>query len=163
MTMTWQPMGASDLDQVVGLADRIHVDLHERPDVIAEKIRCFPEGCWKVVDGGRLVAYGISHPWTLARIPQLDAFLGELPQDPDCLYVHDVVVAPEARGQGLAEAYLERAKAVARGRGIPALALVSVYGTTRLWSRSGFTEEASPALVDKLASYGTTARYMVCR
>ncbi|HWQ10435.1 MAG TPA: GNAT family N-acetyltransferase, partial [Holophaga sp.] len=118
---------------------------------------------WKVVDAGRLVAYGISHPWTLGRIPQLDAFLGGLPQEPDCLYVHDVVVAPEARGRSLAEAYLERIQSIARGRSLPALALVSVYGTTRLWARTGFKEEASPALEAKLASYGATARYMVCR
>ena len=163
MTTTWQPMGASDLREVVDLADRIHVDLHEGLEVIAEKHRRFPAGCSKVVDDGRLVAYGIAHPWLLYRIPQLDAFLGDLPPNPDCLYIHDVVVAPEARGRDLAGACLERLKAVALRMDLHAMALVSVYGTTRLWSRFGFIEESPDPVRAKLASYGATARYMVCR
>lgn len=44
---------------------------------------------------------------------------------------------------------------------IGSLALVSVYGTDVLWSRFGFQVVHNPELNGKLASYGTTAKYMV--
>jgi len=50
---------------------------------------------------------------------------------------------------------------VARAHGIAMLTLVSVYGTSRLWARCGFTERHTPALAAKLAAYGPSAHYMV--
>ena len=52
-------------------------------------------------------------------------------------------------------------EAVAREYRLGSLALVSVYGTHRLWSRLGFVERTSPALAAKLAAYGPTAHYLV--
>ncbi len=57
----------------------IHVDFPERMDVFAEKIRLFPEGCWKRVRKDQIVGYGIAHPWQLFSIPPLDQFLNNLP------------------------------------------------------------------------------------
>jgi len=158
----WAPLAPADLDSVNRIADLVHTTLPERPEVFEEKVTLFPKGCRKFVCEERILGYGISHPWTLHSIPPLDTFLERLPSNPDCLYIHDVVVMPEARGRGAAARYVDYIKAIAADSGIWSLALVSVYGTDVLWSRYGFRVVLGSALDDKVASYGASARYMIC-
>jgi N-acetylglutamate synthase-like GNAT family acetyltransferase len=99
----------------------------------------------------------------LNSIPPLDEFLKALPEHAECLYLHDIVILPKARGGGAAARYVEYIKNLAAGMGIKSLALVSVYGTDVMWSRFGFQAIHSPDLSAKLASYGGTAKYMICR
>jgi ribosomal protein S18 acetylase RimI-like enzyme len=158
----WLPLELADLDQVNEIADRIHTGLPERPEVFAEKVRLFSDGCRKLVSKGKMVGYGISHTWTLFSIPPLDEFLVSLPQKPECIYIHDVVVLPEARGQRAANQYVSYIKSLAEQRSIASLALVSVYGTDILWERFGFRSVQNDELKCKLTSYGETAKYMIC-
>lgn len=159
ITAEWHPLDAGDLDELCRIAAFAHPNLPERVEVFAEKLRLFPEGCRKFLLGGRMTGYGLSHPWALNAAPRLDAFLGPLPGDPGCLYLHDVALLPAARGRGAAHAFARHAEGLARDRGLRRLALVSVYGTARLWARMGF-KAARPAGLD-LAGYGPEAEYMV--
>jgi ribosomal protein S18 acetylase RimI-like enzyme len=159
--LEWQPLLQSDLDLVNEIADRIHTSLPERSEVFAEKVRLFPSGCRKLVIDKKMVGYGISHPWILYAIPPLDEFLVGLPARPECIYIHDVVVLPEARGQNAAGHYIDYLKALAAKSKLPSLALVSVYGTDVLWSRYGFQVVQNDQLDRKLKSYGATAKYMI--
>ncbi|MGO8839488.1 MAG: GNAT family N-acetyltransferase [Limisphaerales bacterium] len=161
-TGDWLPILPADLDSVNRLADSIHTTLPERPEVFEEKVRLFPKGCKKFVLNGNMVGYGISHPWMLNTIPPLNKFLKNLPEKPECLYLHDIVIAPGARGMGAAGRYVDYIKQLAVEISIPSLALVSVYGTDVLWSRFGFRTVQNSDLNRKLISYGTTAKYMIC-
>lgn len=161
--LVWQPLTPADTDAVCALAAIAHPDLPERPEVFAEKIHLFPAGCRKLVQAGALAAYGIAHPWHLDAPPPLDALFGAMPAAADCLHLHDVVVAPALRGRGASAAYFAAMEEVARAHHLDTLALVSVYGTSQLWSRFGFSERSSPALAAKLAAYGPSARYLVRR
>jgi GNAT superfamily N-acetyltransferase len=143
------------------MADRIHADLPERPEVFAEKIQLFPEGCFVLAADTQIAGYGLSHPWMLDDIPPLDRFLGRIPAAADCLFIHDVVVLPEARGRRAGAALIDIFAALAKSRRLAVLALVSVYDTRALWEGFGFSPRIDPALADKLGSYGETARYMV--
>jgi GNAT superfamily N-acetyltransferase len=158
----WAPAAHADLAEIGAIAARIHPELPERPEVFEERWRLFPAGCQVLADrSGRIAGYGLSYPWKLRAIPPLDAFIGRLPSDADCLYVHDVAVLPEARGQRAAHRYVQWARGAATALHIPSLACVSVYGTYTLWERFGFSTVASPAIENHLGSYGGTARYMV--
>jgi hypothetical protein len=158
----WRQVGDADLPHICEIAARVHPDLPERAEVLAEKMRLYPNGCRVLVSGETIAGYGVSHPWTLHRIPPLDDFLRELPREADCLYVHDVAVLPAYRGGALVS-YVATIAALARAMGIASLALVSVYGTTALWERFGFTAAAGDlTLQAKLASYGESAKYMIC-
>jgi len=159
ITAEWHPLEAGDLDELCAIAGIAHPNLPERVEVFAEKLRLFPEGCLKFLLNGRMAGYGLSHPWALNAAPRLDAFLGPLPEAPGCFYIHDVALLPAARGRGAAHAFARHAEALARDRGLRRLALVSVYGTARLWARMGF-RPARPAGLD-LAGYGPDAEYMV--
>jgi len=158
---TWMPIQDQDLADIDRLATDVHPGLRERPEVFAEKIRLFPEGCRKLVIDGRISGYGIAHPWQLYEIPKLDAFLEILPSSPGCLYIHDVAAHPSARGMNASGFFLEASRVTARSKGIRKLACVSVYGTDEFWSRSGFRIFASDEISGKLKSYGDTAKYMI--
>lgn len=157
----WLPLTPSDLAAVRALADAAHPGLPEREEVFAEKLRLFPPGCRKLEYAGRLIAYGIGHPWLADDPPPLDTLLGSLPAAADCLHLHDAVVAPEARGHGLAARYVAEMATLARAHGLRTLTLVSVYGTHPLWARCGFRIRTRPLPEAKLAAYGPTARAMV--
>lgn len=157
----WRPAHASDLPAISAIATRIHPDLPERPEVFAEKMRLYPAGCRVLVADDDIVGYGLSHPWKQQRIPTLDGFLERLPDDADCLYVHDVAVLPDRRG-GAARTYVATIEDLARSTGIATLALVSVYATRPLWERFGFRPvTANAELRAKLESYGESATYML--
>lgn len=145
---------ASDLPTISAIAARIHPDLPERPEVLAEKMRLCPDGCRVLAADEEIVGYGFAHPWTQRRIPALDDFLERLPDDADCLYLHDIAVLPRSRG-GVARAYVAAIEQLARASGLAALALVSVYGTRPLWEGFCFRPVTADAeLSAKLASYG---------
>ena len=149
------------MDDVDRMASVIHASLAERKDVLAEKVRLFPAGCKALFLADRICGYGIAHPWTLFDVPRLDAFLWRIPDDADCIHIHDVAILPEGRGSGASGRYVEIIRAAAIASGIRKLACVSVYGTQTLWARHGFREETSAAVSARLRAYGPTARYMV--
>jgi GNAT superfamily N-acetyltransferase len=161
--LQWRAASADDLETVHRIGNEIHVHLQERAEVFAEKFNLFGEGCFVLVQKEHVVGYGLSHPWDLNSIPPLDTFLHALPSTPECLFIHDVVVLPEASHHGAAGALVELVVGVARRRGIAFLALVSVYDTHPLWARHGFEIVSNRSLDEKLKSYGDTAKYMVRR
>jgi hypothetical protein len=148
------------LQAINRIADMVHVDLPERPEVFAEKLRLFPQGCFALVQGGGIVGYGISHPWILYNIPPLDTFLNELPLHSECLFIHDVVVLPQVRTRGFAVRLVQLLVGIALQQSIPFLALVSVYDTHPLWTRYGFKIMSNQQLTNKFITYGATAKYM---
>lgn len=157
----WRPARASDLVAISAIAARIHPDLPESPDVFAEKMRLYPDACRLLIADEEIAGYGLAHPWKQHRIPPLNGFLQQLPDDADCLYVHDVAVLPDFRG-GVARDYIADIEKLARASHITTLALVSVYATRPLWEHLGFRAVAADAEARaKLASYGEGATYML--
>jgi GNAT superfamily N-acetyltransferase len=152
------------MDGVAAIAARLHPDLPERTLVLSEKRRLFPQGCRKLLCDGVMQGYALAHPWTLAGPPKLDTLLGGLPTAPDCLFIHDVAVLPDARGRGAAVAYLAHAAAVAIAAGLPALALVAAYGTDHFWRRFDFQDVPGEAIdadgAAAFAAYGAAACYL---
>jgi N-acetylglutamate synthase-like GNAT family acetyltransferase len=67
------------------------------------------------------------------------------------------------RGHKAADRYMDYIKQLAKKMSINFLALVSLYGTDIFWNRFGFEIFSNNDLGLKLASYGETAKYMVCK
>jgi len=148
---------------IAAIARLAHPQLPERPEVFAEKVALFPAGCLVLADHGAVSGYALSHPWRLGDIPPLDALLGPVPAAADCLFVHDIALAPEVRGRGFGPAAMRRLEALARAQGLPAMAIVSVYGSHPLWQRLGFEIGGGVEIALQLRTYGAGARYMVKR
>ncbi|WP_245572893.1 GNAT family N-acetyltransferase [Lichenihabitans psoromatis] len=159
---TWRHAGVDDLDAIMDIQSVVHDLLPERREVIADKLRHYGDGCLALCSrDGIVLGYGLSHPWRLDEAPALDTIMSRIPDDSDCLFVHDVALLPAARRQGASKAFVERIRTLARRDRLSALALVSVYGTTTVWAALGFELRPVSAMAAKLAAYGETARYMV--
>jgi GNAT superfamily N-acetyltransferase len=156
----WRAMRAGDLPDVERISAIVHPGYPERDEVPAERLRLFPEGCLIARPAWAPVGYAIAHPGVLGRPPPLDTLLGALPRDADCLYVHDVALLPEMRGQGLGEAAVAALMDVARRTNLGLLALTAVNNSTAFWARQGFV--IAP-VAKSLASYGADAVYMARR
>jgi GNAT superfamily N-acetyltransferase len=116
--LQWRPMVAVDLPAVDRLAARIHPDYPERPEVLAEKFRLFPRGCFVLDRGPEIHGYCFSHPWTAGPPPALDTAIGALPDTPDAYFIHDIALDQPARGMALASLLVPMLTDTARGVGI---------------------------------------------
>ncbi|MCE7027090.1 GNAT family N-acetyltransferase [Jiella avicenniae] len=152
-------MHIADLAAVMQLAGRIHPGLPEDEAVFAERLELFPKGCRVLVCGEGIAGYALAHPIHYPHPPSLDTLVGAIPPDADAFYIHDVAIAPEARGRGHAEAVVAALLEIADG--FPRACLVSVYGTAAFWQRFGFVATDGEVSAEKLAGYGDDARFMV--
>ena len=157
-TPAWRPMRAGDLLDVDRIGAIVHPGHPEREAVPAERLRLFPAGCLIAQPGDTVIGYAIAHPGIVGRPPALDTLLGTLPDGADCLYIHDVALLPDARGQQLGAAVVGILAAIANDNGFARLALKAVNKSADFWSRRGF---AATSIGKSLASYGDDAIYMV--
>ncbi len=156
---SWRPMKSTDLAAVSALAGDAHPSFPEEPAVFAQKQRLFEAFCFSLEFGGAFAGYCFAHPWMRYSVPALNRLLRAPPRAPDCLFLHDVVVAPMARGKGATSHLIELLESAARHHGLKAITLVSLYGSDRLWRRHGF--EAAPIAEQEIRTYGATAIYML--
>ncbi len=107
-----------------------------------------------------IVGYGICYPWILDHAPPLDTLFQALPDGADCLFIHDVALLPQARGQKAGQRFTASARGLAADHGLSHLALISVYESAPFWRAQGFETRTLPGGTAKLAAYGPTAQYM---
>ena len=108
-----------------------------------------------------MVGYLFAVPWTAGQPPALDARTCELPSEPDCLYLHDLSVAPIACQGGTGRALVEAFRARMAVLGLARAALVAVQDSVPYWERYGFRMAALAAPRQAaLATYGRAVAYM---
>lgn len=157
-------MQHNDLAAVVRLQDACyHDDLYESADVVQQRLLRHPQSCWVAVYKDKLWGYLFSYP---SKVGNVNALGAEFPQyaHADCLYLHDVAVSRDARGQGVASALVSHAKQYALEVGLTQLALVAVQNSVQFWQTQGFVvySPLTVAIEQALASYrGEEARYLV--
>lgn len=140
-------MQAADLDAMLEIqAQTYQPYFHEARACFAEKLRLYPQGCWVVWLNRRPAAYLISHPWSQDQIVALHASLQQLPQNPDCYYIHDLSVSPDFHGQGLGRIMAEKATECALKIGVKTIVLVAVQSSQPFWNKFGFQPLESPSM-----------------
>lgn len=157
-------MSDSDLQAVLSLQQRCYASaFHEPLAAFASKLQAAPGSCWVLPSTlpGELMAYLVCLPVAPGALPALHASDCPPPDEAAWLYVHDMAVAPEARGAGVAPQLLAQAHAWARLAGLKALALVAVQDSQPFWSKQGFQSVPDALPADKLASYGDGACFML--
>ncbi len=155
-------MQKSDLAAVVRLQDHCYADeFYESAEVVAKRLMLYPQSCWVACFQDKIWGYLFSYPSKLSQINPLGAEFGQYDQA-NCLYLHDMAVSPDARGQGVATALLSSAKSYAMTLGLPHLALVAVQNSAAFWLQLGFTlqPDLSSAAQLALGSYGDKAVYL---
>lgn len=162
--LVWRPMTEADLDGVVAVAAEAFPDHFEERACYAERLALFPRGCQALADGaGSVHGYAFAYPWQADAAPPLNVLIGALPSNAEVLYLHDFALLKSARGAGHAGSGVEAVVRLGRDEGWPVITLVAVNEAAGFWTRHGFEIADPPGMAEKLASYGSGARYMVRR
>ncbi|MDX9700462.1 MAG: GNAT family N-acetyltransferase [Rhodocyclaceae bacterium] len=155
-------MQPADIGAVLEIQARCYTEVvNESAESFLAKLEVAPEGCFVAQAQGRALGYLVSLPIAFSRPPALDARQLSVPGDVDCLYLHDLAVAPEARGSGAGGVLVRRFMQRARQAGFRRAALIAVQQSGPFWQRQGFRPVVPCASVQrKLGSYGEEACYM---
>lgn len=132
-------MLASDIPAVMRIQAACYPpSMLESEEVFRARLALTPATCWiwsPAPDSA--AAYLFSYPSNKDAITPLGACF-KLAAAPDCLYLHDLAVAPEARGQRAANALVAAALEHARAESLAWSALVSVQQSQRFWGSLGY-------------------------
>src|SRR3546814_214883 len=153
-------MAVRELPAVNAIATTSYPDHIEDPAIFRERLALFPGGCFVLDGGAGIMGYVISHPAVFGQPPKLNRLLGAIPAQADCYYIHDLALAPAARGSGATRDIVARIGTVAARLGYARIGLVAVNESTPFWASRGFAPERSPDIVARLASYGAGSVYL---
>jgi len=159
--VAWRAMTGYDLPAVQKIADQVHPDFFEAPEVLGERQRLYRNGCYLLEIGEKPAGYVLSHPWRSGSLPALNALLGDIPSDPDTYYLHDLAVMPVARRVGAASHIVSALIKHASAKGFQSMSLVAVNGSRGFWEKHGFAVQEYPDLDEKLRSYEAAAKLMI--
>lgn len=138
--------------------------MQEAAQTLHSRLKAAPGSAWVALDAEGICAYLFTYPSTTGNITPLGGGF-HVPENPDCLYLHDLAVAKRAHGQKLGPALVTVALEAAKARGLPYSSLVSVQDSRGFWQRLGY--EAFGQLDDvqraNLRTYDGPACYMVKR
>ncbi|MFC5474207.1 GNAT family N-acetyltransferase [Paraherbaspirillum soli] len=136
----------------------------ESEAVFRSRLDAAPSTCWVLTEhqdqDQRPAAYLFSYPSSKGAITALDAPF-KIASTPDCLYLHDLAVAPHMRGKKAANALVSAALKRAREDGLGWSALVSVQHSQPFWMAQGYVPveiQHSPAR-ENLDSYQASANH----
>lgn len=132
-------------------------DIQDGAAAFASRITLAPDWCWAVETAGRLDAYLLSHPWTAMSPPSVDAVLERA--EGEVWYIHDLSVAPWARGRGLGDQLLDMCRVTHPE--IERSELVAVPGAAPFWERRGWRPVETAALKAKAQAYGAGSAYLI--
>lgn len=131
-------LSASDVPQLMLVQQNCYAEeLIESAAVMADRISAFPQTCWGYFVDQQMAGYLLAYPSVLGSITPLAAAF-PVYQKANCLYLHDMAISSDFRGQSLAPKLLAHASTEARKFGLSALALVAVQGAEGYWVKQGF-------------------------
>lgn len=138
--MSVSTLSVTDVPQLMLVQQNCYSeDLVESATVMANRISGFSHTCWGYFVDQQMAGYLLAYPSVLGRITPLAAAF-PLYQNTNCLYLHDMAISSDFRGQSLAPALLAHASMEAKKLGLEALALVAVQGAEGYWAKQGFVK-----------------------
>ena len=157
-----RPARLADLPAILHIQARCYTAIvPESAASMGAKVVAAPDSSFVACRGEHIVAYLLALPWRFDAPPCLDAAECQLPEQPDTLYLHDLAVAPEARGSGAANALVQAFLATLARLPLPRASLIAIQGSAPWWARHGFVRvPVDEALRTRLAGYGHDAQYM---
>jgi GNAT superfamily N-acetyltransferase len=155
--MRVRPVKDGDWPAVVALESSVYDDgLSEDPDALASRGRASPATSFVLDTGTRLAGYLLALPYPEDRFPTLTRAETVVFRSTN-LHLHDIVVARELRGRGLAGRLLRHLDDASIAAGFERISLVAVAGSAGFWRARGFLAYPRVAVP---ACYGTDAVYM---
>lgn len=163
MNLTIREMTESDLPAMLTLQATCFPELPPESETsLKAKLLASPKTCFVATIQERLMGYLITHPWISDLPPLLNTPTCVIPNNADCLYIHDLSVHPEARGTGASKALLQCFFDCTRQYPYTLSALIAVQNSSGFWEKYGYEiQTPTPTIQTKLNSYGEDAHYMM--
>ncbi|MGA4838233.1 GNAT family N-acetyltransferase [Streptomyces sp. G45] len=153
-----RPVTDHDWDGIAALEAGVYtpLGLSEGRAALESRARVSPSTCFVLTSGHRTAGYVLTLPYPAFQSPDLERAERSAFASAN-LHLHDLVVAEDFRGRGLARRLLRHLTATARAQRYERISLVAVAGSETFWSARGFTAHREVPLP---ASYGADAVYM---
>ncbi|WP_037870846.1 GNAT family N-acetyltransferase [Streptomyces sp. SPB074] len=148
----------ADWEAIISLEAEAYapLGLSETPAVLRAKAAASPGTCFVVLAGAETVGgYLLALPSPPHRPPSWGRTEAATALR-DNLHIHDLVVSPPLRGQGLGRRLVAHVEDTARALGCASVSLVAVGGADRFWATLGYTARPHVTVTD----YGASAVYM---
>lgn len=161
--ITLRQATAADLPAILAVQRLCYAPaMNEDAATWAGRLACAADFAWIGESDGEVRAYLATYPSLAGKVAPLGSAFA-IARPADCLYLHDLAVAPDAGGCGLGARLVDNALAAARAQGFLHAALVCVQDALGFWQRQGFREATtlSAAARAALATYPGPARYML--
>ena len=151
-------IGKGNWDSILEIQDKVYHEVGpEELDVLKSKQSISPETCFVCVsEQGDTLGYLLAHPWNGAEPPKLHVPL-LVTENSDSLYLHDMAVSPQSKGQGIGRSMMAKLIEVAELKGVKRITLVAVQGADSYWSLLGFNVISGENMC---SSYGSNAILM---
>lgn len=135
---TLRLMHAEDLPEIMDIQLEIYSnELQESPETVAQRLAQVPDLAIVAEDQHGICGYLFSYRSQRGAITPLDGAFVE-PTHSDCLYLHDLGVAPRASKRGIGPSLVKHKLQMARQAGLQHCSLVSVQDSAPFWQRMGF-------------------------
>jgi ribosomal protein S18 acetylase RimI-like enzyme len=147
-----------DWKGIVALEAGAYTDsaLSEGRAALESRARVSPATCFVLDFEKRLAGYVLALPYPMFQYPDLTR--KEEAGFPSCnLHLHDLVIAENVRGKGLAKQLLQHLAVTAESEMYEQISLVAVAGSDTFWSANGYNAHHEVTLP---GSYGMNAVYM---
>lgn len=132
-------MTPADVPAVIQVQARCYgPSMLESEAAIRARLDAEPDLSWVADAGGRISAYLVAYRSRLGKLGALGAPF-DIAADPDSLYLHDLAVDPNCKGQGLGPALVRMALEKASNECLAYSSLVSVQASRNFWERQGYT------------------------
>ncbi|MDI2112140.1 GNAT family N-acetyltransferase [Commensalibacter nepenthis] len=162
--MNIYPATDRELDDILRIQDLCYHEIEpESPEVMASKLHTSPNTCFVAKDTNGVRGYLLSLPSSLGNPPQLHSNTQTTEPDPNCLYLHDLAIHPNARGLGVGKLLIQYFAKTALEKQFQHASLISIQNSVPFWEKYGFKVIPPNAyLQKKLKTYGDNATYMEC-
>lgn len=157
-----EPLTAQHLDGLMQVQLACYgADFMESVALYAARLASPVQCSLVAVQQGQVLAYLAAYRSVLGKVTPLHGGFA-CASAADTLYLHDMAVAPERAGEGLASALLQAMLQQAQADGLRYSALVSVMGSQPYWQRKGYAALLPWSAQEReaLLSYGEDAQYM---
>ncbi|MFB8033040.1 GNAT family N-acetyltransferase [Streptomyces sp. NPDC056004] len=147
-----------DWDAVVDLEAGAYTaaGLSEGRAALRSRADASPATCFVLDRGNRTVGYLLALPYPMFEYPDLDRTENVVLHSRN-LHLHDLVIAEEFRGRGLAKSLLRHFTAAVAAKGYEGISLIAVRGSDTFWSANGYRAHRGVA---PPTGYGADAVYM---
>ena len=158
-----RPAHHADVPEILRIQAQCYTEIEpETADAYLNKLEQAPDCAFVIEDASckQVLAYLFALPIQIEAPPELDAQDFVCPATANCLYLHDLAIAPNARGLGLSRPLMQAFFAAAQARRLPWASLIAIQDSQAFWQAYGFASSELSLRADlqnKLRSYGAAS------